>query len=328
MARLLVTGATGFLGGKLIRHLRAKGSDPIALGRDELYCRQLEAEGFDVVRMDLSHACDPQRFSGLGPINAVVHCAALSAPWGRRSAFETANVIGTRHLLALAGELGVTRFVNISSPTVYFEMKDKEQVREDALLPPPINAYAATKADAERLALARFDLGPINLRPRGLYGVGDTSLLPRLLTAAGKRPLPLFRDGAASIDLTHVEDVLAAIDAALEAPPACEGETFNISGGEPLPVRFIVERVCAAKGVPVRWRKRPLAPAVLAAKLMERASLVLPGAGEPPATPYTLGLFAFRQSLDISKAARLLNWQPQIDFEMGLARTLGGGAVH
>ncbi len=64
------------------------------------------------------------------------------------------------------------RFVNISSPTVYFEMKDKVNVREDALLPPPINAYAATKAEAEQLVLTRTDLGPINLRPRGLYGAG------------------------------------------------------------------------------------------------------------------------------------------------------------
>ncbi|TYC79856.1 NAD(P)-dependent oxidoreductase [Stappia sp. BW2] len=325
MGRLLVTGATGFLGGALIRHLHAKGSNPIALGRNEVPCQQLEAEGFDVVRMDLSQPCDPQRFAPFGPVSAIVHCAALSAPWGPRSAFQAANVSGTKHLLRLAGALGVRRFVNISSPTVCFEMKDKENLQEDDPLPPPINAYAATKADAERLVLARADLGPINLRPRGLYGAGDTTLLPRLLTAARKRPLPLFREGAASIDLTHVDDLLSAVDAAFAAPPACEGETFNISGGEPLPVRFIVDRVCAAKGVPVRWRKRPLAPAVLAAKLLERASLMMPGVGEPPVTPYTLGLFAFRQSLDISKAARLLGWRPQIDFETGLAITLGEG---
>jgi nucleoside-diphosphate-sugar epimerase len=328
MGRLLVTGATGFLGGTLIRHLRTKGERPIALGRNELQCRHLAAEGFDVVRMDLSRPCDPARFSAFGPVHAIVHCAALSAPWGRRSAFVAANVTGTKHLLDLARELGVRRFVNISSPTVTFEMKDKENVREEEPLPPPINAYAATKAEAERLVLARSELGPINLRPRGLYGPGDTTLLPRLLAAARKRPLPLFRDGTASIDLTHVEDLLSAIDAALGASPACEGETFNISGGEPLPVRFIVDRVCAARGVPVRWQTRALGPAVLAAKLLEKASLVLPGAGEPLATPYTLGLFAFRQSLDISKAKRLLGWRPQIGFESGLAKTLGEGSPH
>jgi nucleoside-diphosphate-sugar epimerase len=325
MGRLLVTGATGFLGGTLIRHLRAKGASPVALGRNEFHCQHLEAEGFDVVRMDLSRPCDPDQFAPFGPVSAVVHCAALSAPWGPRNAFVAANVTGTKHMLDLAGKLGVRRFVNISSPTVTFEMKDKENVREYEPLPPPINAYAATKAEAERLVLARADLGPINLRPRGLYGAGDTTLLPRLLAAAQKRPLPVFREGAASIDLTHVDDLLSAIETALEASPECEGETFNISGGEPLPIRFIVDRVCDAKGVPVRWRKRPLAPAILAAKLLERASLIVPGAGEPLATPYTLGLFAFRQSLDISKAARLLSWRPQIDFERGLAKTLGEG---
>lgn len=325
MGRLLVTGATGFLGGALIRHLRAKGSNPIALGRSELQCQHLEAKGFDVVRMDLSNPCAKDQIAPLGPVDAIVHCAALSAPWGPRSAFVAANVTGTKHLLDLAEKLGVRRFVNISSPTVYFEMKDKENVREDALLPPPINAYAATKAEAERLVLTRPDLGPINLRPRGLYGAGDTTLLPRLLATAQKRPLPVFRNGAASIDLTHVDDLLSAVETALEASPECEGETFNISGGEPLPVRFIVERVCAAKGIPVRWQNRSLAPAVLVARLLETASLLMPGAGEPLATPYTLGLFAFRQSLDISKAERLLDWRPQIDFESGLAKTLGEG---
>lgn len=325
MERVLVTGATGFLGGTLLRHLRAAGRKPVALGRQPDHCRRLGESGFPTFRADLSQPLEPGLAAAIGPVDAVVHCAALSAPWGRMDAFRAANVTATGTVLDLAEALGARRFVNISSPSVYFEMKDKELVAEASALPPPVNAYAATKAEAEQLVLARQVLGPIILRPRGIYGIGDSALLPRLLSAAKRRPLPVFRGGIASIDLTHVSDVLAAIDAALMAPAAVTGEIFNISGGEPLPVREIVERACAIHRIPVRWRRQPLAPAVLAARVLEQLSLALPGGREPVVTPYAIGLFAFRQSLDIFKAARLLNWRPQVTFADGLRRLQGQG---
>lgn len=324
--RVLVTGATGFLGGTLIRHLRDKGFDTIALGRDAGRCQRLEADGFTTVRTDLSRP-DPRRAERIGALDAVVHCAALSAPWGRLAAFRAANVQGTRNALDLADGLGVRRFVNISSPTVYFELQDKTNVRETAPLPPPVNAYARTKAEAERLVLARPGLGPVNLRPRGIYGAGEETLLPRLLAAASRGPLPLLRNGAAAIDLTHVGDVVAAIEAALAPDPALSGETFNISSGETIAVREIVERACAILSVPVRWRRLPFYPTLIAARLAELASLARPIPKEPPITPYTLGLFAFRQSLDIEKARTILGWQPRIRFTEGLAMTLDGRAV-
>ena len=321
--RVLVTGATGFLGGALLRHLRDKGFDTVALGRDAARCDRLEAAGFTTLRTDLSRP-DPLLADRIGGLDAMVHCAALSSPWGRLSAFRTANVEGTRNALDLAARLGARRFVNISSPTVYFELRDKENVGETAPLPPPINAYARTKMEAERLVSARADLGPINLRPRGIYGAGEETLLPRLIAAARRGPLPLMRGGRASIDLTHVDDVVAAIAAALSSDPALSGETFNISGGEPLAVHAIVEQTCAALGEPVRWRRMPFRPALLAARLAYAASLARPVAKEPLVTPYTLSLFAFRQSLDITKAKRMLGWQPKIPFMQGLAMTLGG----
>lgn len=326
MGRVLVTGATGYLGGALVRHLRGRGVEALALGRDADRCARLDAEGFRTFRTDLSRA-DPELARRIGPVDAFVHCAALSAPFGRLGAFRAANVDGTQHALDLAAALGVRRFVNISSPTVYFELRDRMEVAENDPLPAPINAYARTKAEAERLVLARGDLGPVNLRPRGIYGAGESTLLPRLLSAARARPLPLLRGGAAAIDLTHVSDVVAAITAALAPDPALAGETFNISGGEMIPVREIVGRVCAAFRVPLRWRKMPFLPALAAARLAELARLASPWPREPLVTPYTLGLFAFRQSLDIAKAKRMLDWRPRMPFAEGLDMTLEGRSV-
>ena len=316
--RVLVTGATGFLGTAVVRQLTSRGWPVLAMGRDPVRLSALAGTGVEAVRLDLAKN---EPCPDLGPIDAVVHTAAFSAPWGRRAAFEAANAAGTARALDLARRHGARRFVNIGSPTVCFAFRDRLEVTEDAPLPPPVNAYAATKAAGERLALGATDLSPVALRPRGIYGAGDVSLLPRLIGAARRGPLPLLRDGVAAIDLTHVSDAVRAIEAALEAGPEAGGEVFNVSGGEMLPVRDIVEAAAARAGVPVTWRALPFRPALAAVRAAEAAARFLPGQPEPRVTAYTLGLFAFRQSLSLDKARRVLGWAPQVSLEEGLWRT-------
>jgi nucleoside-diphosphate-sugar epimerase len=152
------------------------------------------------------------------------------------------------------------------------------------------------------------------------------SLLPRLVAAVRRGPLPLLRGGVAAIDLTHVSDVIRAIEAALVADPEVDGQAINVSGGEQIEIRRIVEAVTARVGGEVRWRSVPLAPVMVAASALERASLTLPWLGEPRITRYAIGLFAFRQSLDLRKARDLMGWSPQVRFAQGLDLTFGAGA--
>ncbi|TIW38369.1 MAG: NAD-dependent epimerase/dehydratase family protein, partial [Mesorhizobium sp.] len=131
--------------------------------------------------------------------------------------FEAANVAAMRNILDFATRQGISRFVHISSPSVCFAFRDQLDLAEDAALPDPVNHYARTKREAERLVLAAPAIHPVVLRPRGIYGAGDRALLPRLIKAAKNRPLPIFRDGRARIDLTHVDDVVDAVMVALAA---------------------------------------------------------------------------------------------------------------
>ena len=321
--RVLVTGATGFLGGALLRRLRAEGVGAIGMGRDPQRCAELSAKGAAVLAQDLSLPCPPALPDRLGPVGAVVHCAARSAPHGRMRDFEAANIEATRRTIDLARQLGARRFVFVSSSSVSFAPTDQLDVRESDPLPDPFNAYARTKREAERLVLEARDLGPVVLRPRGIYGAGDTALLPRLLRAARRGPLPLLRDGRARIDLTHVDDVVAALLAALSAGGAAEGRVFNITGGEVLPVTQIAAAACASAGVGLRWRRMPLAPLMAVAGLVEQLALLLPSAPEPVVTRYGLALFAYAQSLDLTQAAAGLGWRPRVSFDEGLARTFG-----
>lgn len=314
--RVVVTGATGFLGGALVRLLSERGHEVIATGRDEKKLSALAGSRIETIALDLasdrlpSLACD-----------AMVHCAALSSPWGRRSEFHRANVLGTRGALTLARSASARRFVNISTPSVYFRFQDQVGVREDAALPAPVNAYADTKRQAEELVLATDDLDPIILRPRGLYGPGDTTLLPRLLAAAQKRALPLMNQGRAATDLTYIDDVAEAAYAALTVSAPVQQRVFNISGGEPLNVREVAERAAEKAGQAVRWRSVPPRLVLAYARASEYLCAMIPRRPEPTVTAYGAALFAFTQTLNIDAAKRDLNWSPRVRFADGLART-------
>lgn len=320
MAAIAITGATGFLGGALCRRLLAEGQPVVALGRDAGKLAALESLGAICVQYDLSDGSPP--VSG-HDIQSVVHCAALSSAWGSYAAFHAANVRGTASAIAFAKTSGAKRFVHISTPSLYFRFRDQPVMKEDTPLPPPVNAYAATKREAEHLVSAETSLDTIILRPRGIYGAGDTALLPRLLRAARTGPLPLIRGGAAETDLTHVDDVVDGVLAALEAPTGLASRVFNISGGEPLAVRRIAEATGSRTGVTVRWRKIPASLVLVAARALEAAAHLHPQKPEPRITAYGAGLFAFTQTLDLSGARTHLGWAPKIAFDEGLARTFG-----
>ena len=318
---VLVTGASGFLGSHVLEWLAVMGTPAIGIGREAARCAALQRAGHAVIRHDLSLPFDATLDPRLGKVDKIIHCAALSSPFGRLQDFVAANVTATQNLVDFAKRQGVGRFVHISSPSVCFAFRDQLGLTEDAALPEPVNHYARTKREAERIVLAAPAVHPVVLRPRGIYGAGDRALLPRLIKAAGSRPLPLFRGGRAAIDLTYVDDVVDAVVAALAAPTDAEGQVFNVSGGEVLPVRRIADEACGRAGLKPHWRPMPLLPAMLAAGLMEALAIRLPGQPEPPVTRYGLGLFAYAQSLDLSKAKRVLGWAPKISFEQGLDRT-------
>ena len=321
---VLVTGASGFLGSHVLARLA--GTPAIGIGRDAERCRALERAGHTLIRHDLSLPFDATLDPRFAKVERVIHCAALSSPFGRLQDFVAANVTATQNLVDFARRQGVGRFVHISSPSVCFAFRDQLGLTEDTALPDPVNHYARTKRAAEKIVLGVPEIHPVVLRPRGIYGAGDRALLPRLIKVAQSRPLPVFRGGRAAIDLTHVDDVVDAVIAALVAPKEAEGQIFNISGGEMLPVRSIADEACGRAGLKPRWRPMPLLPAMLAAGLMERTAFALPGRPEPPVTRYGLGLFAYAQSLDLSKAKRVLGWAPKITFEQGLDRTFAQGA--
>lgn len=325
--RIVVTGATGFLGGRLCRYLASRGHAVIGMGRDAAKGRALEAASIRFLKHDF--AADPveEAVRAIGHADAFVHAGGLSSVWGSRETFWQMNVTGTEQVRDMAVDTGARRFVFISSPSVSFSFADQIGIRESDPLPAPVNAYAASKAEAEKRVMINAGLSPIILRPRAIYGKGDVALLPRLIRAAQTRPLPLMRKGAAVTQLTHVDDVSAAILAALDAPLTLGGRIYNIAGPETLNVCDIIGAAAARARVEVRWRKVPWRLARAFAALAEWRAGLSPGAPEPPVTLYGLGILAFSHVLDISAARRELGYEPKVHFIEGLNETFRPGDV-
>ena len=198
MTKVLVTGATGFLGRATAVRFRDLGWDVTGLGRDEKIGRQLAAQGIPFLQADLRNR--QQIEDACAGRDYVIHCAALSSPWGAYRDFYETNVGGTEHVVSGCVRHGARRLVHVSTPSVYFNYRDRLLVSEQEELPrKPVNSYAATKLMAERVVAdaAGNGLSSIIVRPRAVFGPGDTSLFPRLLRVNDSRGIPLIGGGEA-----------------------------------------------------------------------------------------------------------------------------------
>jgi|GEM_PF-10987 len=306
----LVTGATGFTGGVLIRHLGTLlGNDRlIGTGRNPTKLAALATEGFHVEQGDLADA--DFRPASFQTVDALVHCAALSSPWGPRELFWRENVLATTRLLDQLP--ACRRVVYISTPSVYVDFRDRLNVREDEALPKRfVNAYAASKFEAEHVVLARRQTHRVVLRPRAIIGPGDTTLFPRLLRAHQAGRLRRIGDGRTLSDFVSVRNVAHAVALALASNRSdTDGEVFNLTNGEPQLLWPLIERTLAEVGStePLRAIPYGIAQAVATATELVHKTFKLP---EPTLTRYGVSALYHSMTLDISKARDRLGYAPQ-----------------
>lgn len=314
----LVTGATGGLGRHLVPKLVAAGYRVRANGRNAQTGTTIAGPQVEFVAGDLGEPGLADRL--MRNVDVVFHCAALSAPWGKRASFIAANVTATQELVDAAKSHTCKRFVHVSSPSVTFRFADQLAITEDAPLPRQFaNDYAATKAASERIVLACANsLKAIVLRPRGLFGEYDTVLVPRLLHIARGGRMPVFNGGSAIVDVTYagnVADVLILCDAP-GAPPG----VYNITNDEPVSVRDLLTRVFKALGRDVRLIPAPYRLLHTVAGSLEWGARTFAITREPPILRYSLGLMRYSQTLDIAKARTRLSYSPAVTIDEGLAR--------
>ncbi|MDR6169054.1 NAD-dependent epimerase/dehydratase family protein [Curtobacterium sp. SORGH_AS_0776] len=316
--RVLVTGASGFLGQATAAAVRAAGH--------EVRTFQRRPSGVEGVSDVLGSMTDPAAVArAVDGIEAVVHLAAKVSLAGDPDDFVRVNVDGTRTLLDAARGAGVERFVFVSSPSVAHT--GSSLVGADAGPAEPARArgdYARTKAAAELLALAADAPGfaVVAVRPHLVWGPGDTQLVGRIVDRARTGRLPLLDSGAALIDTLYVDNAASAMVAALDhaADDGVHGNAYVVTNGEPRPVGDLLAGICTASGVPAPRVHVPAWVARFAGSLVEAVWRVRPGEDEPPMTRFLAEQLSTAHWFDQRRTRRDLQWTPAVSIDEGLGR--------
>ena len=296
---ILVTGASGFVGSRLVRRLVKTGADVHLFLRSSSDTRRLG----DVPGHMERHGADLTDPSTLRTTvrrvrpRTVFHCASWGGHPGQTdvAAIFGTNLVGTFHLLAACEEAGFDRFVHIGSSSEY-GMKTAPMSEEDE--PAPVDAYGASKAGATlwcRAAAISRGLPIVTLRLFSPYGPWDDPA--RLIPAAARAFLdgrsPQLASPSGTRDFVHIDDVVDACLLAATVPSAA-GEIVNVGSGR---------QATAGEVVDILSRLVPGAPS--------------PAWGVLPPRPGPSVWVA-----DIGKARRLLGWEPKVSLEEGLRRTV------
>ncbi len=321
----LVTGATGFIGGRLARRLAREGRAVRCLVRASSDTSALEELDVELVVGDLTDADSLAR--AVEGCRHVLHCGALVSDWATVEEIASINVRGTRDLLAASVAASVRRFVHLSSTDVY-GYPDATQVDETYAATRFRNWYAQTKLQAEaevRRVERASALEAVILRPATVYGPGSKDVVGEIARAIQVRHMLLIDRGRPLAGLCFIENLLDAAVLALDHD-AAPGQAFNVSDGVDVTWRRFADDLAAGLGrPPVRWSiPYPLANAIGFSlehgyRLLRRST----GLSAPPLlSRQAVQVLGKSQDFSNRKLREMLGWEPRVDYQRGLDATL------
>jgi len=318
MKRAFVTGGSGFVGRNLIALLKSRGWLVRALARSDAAEVAVREAGGEVVRGDLDD--DKALRAGMTDCEVVFHAAANVEQWGKREDFLRINVAGTERVCLAARASGVSRVVHISTEAVL--VGGPHIVNADESWPRathPIGLYPETKGLAEEKVLEANtgSLSTVIVRPRLIWGKGDTSLLPKIIAAVRAGKFAWIGGGHHLTSTCHVRNVCeGALCAAERGKP---GEIYFLTDGKPVELRGFLTHMLAAAGLPEPKREVPKWLARVAATLVEFVWSLFGLSSEPPVTRLATILIGEEVTVNDAKARRELGYVGAVTIESGLA---------
>jgi len=316
-----VTGATGFIGGRLVEALLEDGHKVRVLARHPAGSPLQARAGVELVRGDLG---DPGGLEeAVGGAERVFHCAGLVGDWLRDDDARRVNVEGTRALLTACTAAGVDRVVHLSSLSVY-GLGQHRGTDESAPLRYSGDAYIDSKIDAERMvrvALQRDGLPVVVVRPGFVYGPGDRRFLPKLLDALRRRQFAYVGDGSKLLNLSYVDDVARAMLAAA-AEPAAVGQAYNVTDGTETSLRAFVECLCEHLGLPAPAKHVPPPLGWVAAYAAEGVARARHASEAPRLSRGRMRFLYYNQHYSGERAERELGYRARYTYREGIPPTL------
>jgi len=249
-----------------------------------------------------------------------VHAAAEVRDWSRPGELERVNVAGTRAVLDAARAAGARRFVHVSTEAVLGSGRAVRYVDETAPYPRKHSGeYARTKALAEQVVLASNsrEMLTVAVRPRLVWGPGDTALLPRVIAAAEAGRWAWVNGGSYLTSTCHVRNLCEGI--VLAAARGRGGQVYFLTDGPPVEFREFITRCAAAYGVEMPDRSVPLSVTKTAATVLDKGWRVLPLKGEPPVSVAAVALGGQEVTVDDSRARSELGYAPVVTVDEGIA---------
>ncbi len=318
--RIFVTGASGFVGGAATKKLVAAGHDVRAMSRSEKSDSAIRALGATPVRSNLEDVTAAH----VGQADAILHCAAYVEQWGPKDAWKRFNVDGTARMLIAAREAGAARFIHISTESVLWRGQHLRGADESYALalrsPYP---YAATKAQAEMLVrdANTSAFTTIILRPRFIWGPGDTTLLPAIRHMARSGQWRWIDGGRAQTSTTHIQNLVHAIELALIKGRG--GEACFILDDGVRSMRDMIGALAATQHITLPDKSVPSWFADAMAAVAEGAWRTFSLKGEPPLTRFGAMIMSRDSVLKDDKARTELGYRPAVSVDQGL-RALSG----
>src|SRR5213080_4892668 len=314
--RVLITGATGLLGGHLIKELQQRGEDIRSLVLPVENADKLEKEGVEVAHGDITDASTLK--PAVKDVELVFHLAGMMGVWRPLADYRLVNVTGSENLYKAAQKARVRRYVHTSSHTVYGLGYGRFLTENDALRPDP-DPYSLTKAEGDRLMrrlMLNSNIETVILRPGTFFGPGDRLHFGRMAQKMkdGKGVIIGFGDNA--LPFCYVTDVVQGflLAAYHERAP---GNVYNISNDRPLTQQEIFDAIADAVGGVRPRRHLPYLPvyfgAIVAEKVVARLTRT-----RPLVTRLGAMMFGSDNKHSVEKARRELGFEPKVDLHEGI----------
>ncbi len=322
--KAVVTGGTGFIGGKLVEALVRKGYEVRCLVRETSDTRKLKELGVELFMGDLGDTEALEKLPDGADI--VFHLAALVSDWGPRESFFRYNVDATRTLLDASASSGVKRFIHMSSSTViwksdFWNIHNLVDVDETYPYRECYNdSYNASKAEAEKLVLGYNKAGEFEtvvIRPSNVWGAGDTVILPRVAMAARKGILIPMGSGLKTVTPCHVDNLTQALLLSARSKNA-PGNIYFINDGIKIGYMDFINGQLKASGI--EWKPGfsiPYKVAYAMAASMEAIFKLMKSKKPPVLTRFAVAALAGSRSYSIAKARKDLGYSPCADMARG-----------
>jgi nucleoside-diphosphate-sugar epimerase len=313
-----VTGGSGFVGGALIRRLVGDGWAVRALARSDRSSQAVQDAGAEVVRGDLDDTAAMR--AGAEGADVFHHAAAKVEDFGDPADFERITVQGTKNALAAAREAGVPRFVHVGTEAALMAGQPLVNVDETTPLRPDSPApYPWSKARAEQAVRAASGDGleTVVVRPRFVWGRGDTTLLPRIVQMTKKGQFAWIGGGTHRTSTTHIDNTVEGL--VLAAERGTPGGVYFVTDGDPVVFRAFVGELIRTQGVEPPTRSVPLAVAKAVAAAGEGAWRLLNRKGSPPLTRFAVWASGLECTINDSLAREELGYREVTTREQGLA---------